>query len=233
MIKSNTKKISKKLKENQEHNPKHSSPKTIKKHATSNFWTHKHTPQTNKPKTSSLICFLRTKSSTTNSPWSSNLSHQHLIGQQETTQSCQLQPSPIPNEHLKILWVWFNREDSPPPPHTSQPSESVHTFANIKQPKIYCKANKTNKSHRQLRNGDFSDSFQTDPSTVALFWHFLHFSWAAIYPSTIACFGPFSTFIGRKSIQLNRHPKSCPIHTGPNLKKKKLQPAFVRAWIRV
>jgi hypothetical protein len=61
-------------------------------------------------------------------------------------------------------------------------------------------------------------------------------------------------FIGRKSIQLNLHPKSCPIHTGPNLnvtkcltgklmmkgakkakkkKKKKIQPAFVRAWIRV
>jgi hypothetical protein len=59
-------------------------------------------------------------------------------------------------------------------------------------------------------------------------------------------------FIGRKSIQLNLHPKSCPIHTGPNLnvikcltgklmmkgakkakKKKKIQPAFVRVYIRV
>jgi hypothetical protein len=83
IIKCNTAKISKKLKKNQEHNPKHSSPKTIQKHATSNFWTHKHTPQTNTPKTSSLVCFLLTKSSTTNSPWSSNLSHQHLIDQQE------------------------------------------------------------------------------------------------------------------------------------------------------
>ncbi len=76
------------------------------------------------------------------------------------------------NEHLQILRVWFNHESSPS--HNSQPSESIHTFANIKQPKIYCKANKTNKSHRQ-------------------------------------------SFIGKKSIQLNLHPKSCPIHTGPNL----------------
>jgi len=105
---------------------------------------------------------------------------------------------------------------APPPPHNSQPSESIHTFANIKQPKIYCKANKTNKSQTQLRNGDFSDSFQTDPSTVALFWHFLHFSSAAIHqpslvlalsspfmssnPSTIACFGTFFTFHEQQSI---------------------------------
>jgi hypothetical protein len=60
-------------------------------------------------------------------------------------------------------------------------------------------------------------------------------------------------FIWKKSIQLNLHPKSIPIHTGPKLnvtkcltgklmmkgakkakkKKKQIQPAFVRAWIRV
>jgi hypothetical protein len=37
VIKRNAAKISKKLKENQEHNPKHYSPKTIQKHATSSF----------------------------------------------------------------------------------------------------------------------------------------------------------------------------------------------------
>jgi hypothetical protein len=107
------------------------------------------------------------------------------------------------NEHLKILQVRFNHEGSPYTTH----NHHLKAFILLQ---ILNSQRFTAKQTKQTNHTD-------------------------------------NLFIGKKSIQLNLHPKSCPIHTGPNLNvtkcltgklmmkgaKKKIQPAFVRAWIRV
>jgi hypothetical protein len=81
-------------------------------------------------------------------------------------------------------------------PHTTHNHlEAFILFTSIKLPKTYLQANKTNKSNTQLKDIDFFNSFQTNPSTIT-------------------CFGTFSTFHQQKQIYPIRSlSKKLPIHT--------------------
>ncbi len=72
-------------------------------------------------------------------------------------------------------------------------------FTSTKLPQTYPQANKTNKSNRHFKNIDFFNSSQTNPSTII-------------------CFGTFSTFHQQKKIHPIRSSfKKLSIHTWPNL----------------